>query len=259
MVYGQIFVPNLVFYFSEVPAYLGVWYDVIMKKVTIFSAIHGDEVYGIELYESFIEKYPGLKDWVRLTIGNKKANNKKVRFIDTDMNRAYGVDDVGHEAVEIARVEDELEQFTPDYIFDVHTTRRSSGVFYITDSLNSPKYEICSKLDIDVLIMKHGYVNNSFVGTHHKAVSLEYSLNSISSITTSNFIDGIAELIIGDMRSKILNRRIFELRSIITKEQFNNYSNLKSYDEKPEGTALMVPKDESEMDAEYFGFWCKNL
>jgi len=226
--------------------------------VTIFSAIHGDEVYGIELYKSFIEKYPNLKDWVRLTIGNKKANTKNVRFIDTDMNRAYGIDDAGHEATEISRVEEELDKFSPDYIFDIHTTKRSSGVFYITDSLNSPKDDICSMLDIDVLIMKHGYISNSFVGTHHKSVSLEYSLNSINSTTTTNFIDGLAGLITGTRRSNIFNRRVFELKSTITKEQLAKYSNLNSYDEKPEGIALMVPKDESEMDAEYFGFWCKN-
>lgn len=109
------------------------------KRITVFAAIHGNEIYGVELYNSFIFAYPELSEYVQLVIGNKKAYTQNVRFIDIDMNRAYGVSEESHKAEEIKRASQEISSFEPDYILDIHTTRRSSGVFFITDSLSGVK------------------------------------------------------------------------------------------------------------------------
>ena len=227
------------------------------KKITIFAAIHGDEVYGIELYNSFISAYPELSSYVQLVIGNKAAYAQNIRFIDIDMNRAYGVSQKSHEEDEIKRVSQEIRAFDPDYILDIHTTRRSSGVFFITDSLNDVKKKLCNFLPLDTCVMQGGYIKTSFVGNYPESVSLEYSLNAINPKTTNDFVTGLHRLVTNKTAPHNTNNKKYEVVSIIDKPQYDKYPGLKSYDKKPEGIALMVPKDASEMDAEYYGFWCK--
>lgn len=107
--------------------------------------------------------------------------------------------------------------------------------------------------------MHGGYIKNSFVGNYAKSVSLEYSLNAISPKTTNEFIIGLQQLITSDVTRHNMSSKKYEVTSIISKHEYDKYSGLKSYDTKPEGIALMVPKDAGEMDAEYYGFWCKQL
>lgn len=44
-----------------------------MKKVTILAAMHGDEVYGVQLYNAFVDKFSTMKPFVQLVIGNEPA------------------------------------------------------------------------------------------------------------------------------------------------------------------------------------------
>ncbi len=226
-----------------------------MTKVTIVAAMHGDEVYGVELYEKFIALCPELKSQVQLIIGNEEAYRRKVRFIDADMNRQYQADEGSYESREIKRVDQLIRTFNPDYIIDVHTTRRDSGVFFISDTVNPKRQRIYDMLDIDVCIMQDKVIKQSLIGNYPNAASLEYSLASISDATTTTFVDSLHDLVIGKS-GRSQNKRLFMVTRLITNNEWQKYRGLANYDVKPEGMALMVPKDMSEMDAEYFGFWC---
>lgn len=226
-----------------------------MKRITILAAMHGTETYGIDLYNAFVEAHPVLADHVQLIIGNELAYEKKVRYIDVDMNRHYGQVGTSHESKEIGRVEALLESFAPDYIIDVHTTKRDSGVFFISDEPNDIRRAIFDMLTIDVCVMKDSVVKSSFIGAHGNAVSLEYSLKSISEYTTDTFLSALANLI--EEKPGEGQGTVYNVSKLISKDDWAKYAGIKNYDEKAEGVALMVPVDNSEMDAEYYGFWCK--
>ncbi len=129
-----------------------------MNKVAIIAAMHGNEVYGIKLYELFIRQHPELAQYVRLIIGNKEAYDKNVRFIEANMNRQYNSNKQSHEQNEIARVHSEINEFNPDYIIDIHTTKRDSGIFFISDIPNPMKQRIYDMLD--------KVVNTSLIGRY---------------------------------------------------------------------------------------------
>jgi len=227
-----------------------------MKKLTILAAIHGDETYGIDLYNAFIATYPDLAESVQLIIGNQQAYQEQKRFIDSDMNRHYAEKVVDHENEELTRVEKSLNDFVPDYIIDVHTTRRDSGIFFISDQPNQARQAIYSVLPVDVCIMKDAVITKSFIGHHLNAVSLEYSIHSISERSTAEFVEGLAALLSGQ-EVTTTKSRMYDVTKLISKDEWLNYPGMKNYDIKPEGTALMVPADVSEVDTEYFGFWCQ--
>lgn len=227
------------------------------KRVIILAAIHGDEVYGVELYNKFVVKYPELSKNVSLVIGNRKAYEEKTRFIDIDLNRAFNLKNAEHESIEIKRIEKELKDFNADYIIDIHTTRRDSGIFYISDNLNIAREDICNLLDIDVCIMKDKVIESSFIGNNDKAVSIEYSLKAINKETTEGFINNLNLLITDSNKLRTPKyRKIYKVKRLITRAEYRKYRSLKNHDVKIEGIALMIPKDNSEMDAEYYGFWC---
>lgn len=228
------------------------------KKVTILAAMHGDEVYGIELFKAFVDKYPYLMDYVSLVIGNKKAVAAHTRFIDTDMNRSFGLEANNTETREITRIKRELVAIAPDFIVDVHTTRRDSGIFFITDKMSGVKKELCAFLPYDVCVMKDPVISRSFIGNNEQAVSLEYSLSSVTPRTTDQFVNSLKLLIVGE-KSHQIAQSVYDVRRLITKKEYFSYPSLRNYDEKSEGIALMVPADETEMDAEYFGFWCTKV
>lgn len=125
-----------------------------MKKVTIIAAMHGIETYGIDLCNEFVKTYPELSHNIQLIIGNERAYKDQIRYIDVDMNRHYGSTDSTHESTEIARVENALEQFSPDYIIDIHTTKRDSGVFFISDTPNETRKVLFDMIPIDVCVIK---------------------------------------------------------------------------------------------------------
>ncbi len=220
--------------------------------------MHGDEVYGIELYNAILTKHPELADYISLIVGNERAYSERKRYIDTDMNRSFGLAKESHELQEIARLKTTLRTTKPDYILDIHTTRRDSGNFFISGELNASRIAICSLFNFDVCVMKDPVINTSFIGNNSKAISLEYSLKSIDASTTLNFIENTTKLITqAPLANANTNQTIYEVERLISPDEYSSYSPLVNYEIKNEGTALMVPKDESEMDAEYFGFWCK--
>ena len=113
-------------------------------------------------------------------------------------------------------------------------------------------------LDIDVCIMQDKVLEQSLIGNYSNAVSLEYSLVSISEETTTKFVKSLSELIL-EKTSRAHNKRLYRVSRLINKEEWQKYKGFTNYELKPEGMALMVPKDVSEMDAEYFGFWCTKI
>lgn len=225
-----------------------------MKKVTILAAMHGIETYGIDLYNEFVKTYPELSHNVQLIIGNERAYKDQIRYIDVDMNRHYGSTASTHESTEIARVESALEQFNPDYIIDIHTTKRDSGVFFISDTPNDTRKVLFDMIPIDVCAIKDPVIKKSFIGNHDNAVSLEYSLRSITKQTTTAFVHALANVINEKPNNNI--GTFYDVSRLISKQEWLDYPGLKNHDTKPQGTALMVPADSSEMDAEYYGFWC---
>jgi hypothetical protein len=225
-----------------------------MKRVTILAAMHGIETYGTDLFNEFVKKFPELAENVQLIIGNELAYRNKVRFIDVDMNRHYGNHTPTHESKEIERVEDEIKIFQPDYIIDIHTTKRDSGVFFISDTPNDIRKTIFDMIPVDICVMKDSVIKTSFIGNHNNAVSLEYSLRSITSGTTDAFVNSLAK-VIQEKKNKNIGT-FYDVLKLISKDEWTSYRDLKNYDVKSQGTALMVPADASEMDAEYYGFWC---
>ncbi len=95
------------------------------KTLTICTLIHGNEIGGIEVLLSLLEEIHSKKlipkSNLRLILGNDEAYYEDKRFLESDMNRSFGLDKP--ETREELRAH-ELERFLldTDVLIDIHQT-----------------------------------------------------------------------------------------------------------------------------------------
>jgi succinylglutamate desuccinylase len=101
------------------------------NKILFISSTHGNENFSISVLEELEKEYPKEKygyDWI---IGNPKAVEQNVRFIDTDLNRAApgnAKSDL-YEEKRAAEIIELSKQY--DIVIDIHGTKSDFGIVKI--------------------------------------------------------------------------------------------------------------------------------
>ena len=102
-------------------------------KIAILAATHGNEPLGLNVLraiegKTFKHQYEGF-------IGNPLALEKKVRYVDTDLNRCFGPKGV-KKGIEAKRANEltELIKDKFDFLLDIHTTTSEMGITVILTS-----------------------------------------------------------------------------------------------------------------------------
>ena len=100
----------------------------------IVGAVHGDEIAGAELVNAYAERpSPDPCAWsLRFAVGNPRALAAKRRYIDSDLNRAFGaeVPAIGHEAERAATLKGVFEG--TQVLLDVHQTHCETPALIVT-------------------------------------------------------------------------------------------------------------------------------
>ncbi len=110
------------------------------KTITLCTLVHGNEVGGIEVFFKLLEdirtKRLNPKSNLRMILGNVDAYLEDKRFIETDLNRAFGLTE--HKKKEELRAK-EFEKYLQDtdVLIDIHQTiGPTSTPFYIFEYEN---------------------------------------------------------------------------------------------------------------------------
>lgn len=121
-----------------------------MKKILLVAATHGNETIGIEAIEKLKNK--NLDKYFDVLIGNPKALEKKVRFIDYDLNRAYpGDPNSPIYEKRLANINFETAQ-NYDYIIDLHSTKAADNDFIIIVNQELQKDFPLKLIDLDTVL-----------------------------------------------------------------------------------------------------------
>lgn len=117
-------------------------------KIAIVGGTHGNEPVGIEVVKA-LKSQPletSLHEF-KTFIGNPKAYELKKRFVDSDLNRAFGKngEPKGYEKKRRQELEKELDgKF--DLILDLHTTTTNMGLTLILNNTNPLTQKACCYL-----------------------------------------------------------------------------------------------------------------
>lgn len=107
-------------------------------KIALIGGTHGNEPVGIEVMKLFRQQQKKYKNSYECFWGNPKAFELKKRYVDCDLNRAFGVKGhrVGYEKQRAQELQTEIEGHF-DFSIDLHTTTSNMGLTAILNNTNA--------------------------------------------------------------------------------------------------------------------------
>jgi len=120
-------------------------------KVLIFGGTHGNEwtgIYVVNKYQQYFkEKFPSLE--LDFIFSNPNAHEKKVRFVDEDLNRAFQfLEESRPKSYEHLRAKEIFETIHKEtcFVIDLHTTTSNLGETVIVTQENNFNFTLLNEL-----------------------------------------------------------------------------------------------------------------
>ncbi|NXD68031.1 ACY2 Aspartoacylase, partial [Eolophus roseicapillus] len=141
-----------------------------VRRVAIFGGTHGNELSGVFLVKHWQENGAEIQRTgieVKPFLTNPRAVKKCTRYIDCDLNRVFGSDNLGRPVVEdipyeVRRAQEINHIFGPkgsddayDLIFDLHNTTSNMGDIFKQSPQNALAPERCPVLLIEHPSLKY--------------------------------------------------------------------------------------------------------
>ncbi|WP_226006723.1 succinylglutamate desuccinylase/aspartoacylase domain-containing protein [Natrinema salinisoli] len=120
-------------------------------EVAVVAGVHGDEPCGVRAVERLLDERPTVKRPVKLIIANEEALERRVRFIDEDLNRAFPGDPNAktHEGRLANELVAELEGCLT---FSMHSTQSHADPFAIVNGVSETAKEIVPQLPVTAMV-----------------------------------------------------------------------------------------------------------
>ncbi|GAB3673846.1 M14 family metallopeptidase [Halopiger thermotolerans] len=120
-------------------------------EIAVVAGIHGDEPCGVRAVERLLEERPTVERPVKLIVANEKALERRVRFVDEDLNRAFPGDPDAktHEGALAHRLVEELEGCLT---FSMHSTQSHAEPFAIVNGVGETAEEIVPQLPVAAMV-----------------------------------------------------------------------------------------------------------
>lgn len=139
--------------------------------VAVVGAIHGDEPCGGHAVETLLDESPAVERPVKCIIANERALDRNVRFVDTDLNRAFPGDP---EASEYERrlAADLLAELQGCATLALHATQSTARPFAIGSEIGPLARRVCPRLSIEAVV-EAGPCVDTALGAYVEAVEVE--------------------------------------------------------------------------------------
>jgi succinylglutamate desuccinylase len=149
--------------------------------VAVVAAIHGDEPCGPLAVDELLSNPPAFERPVKFVVANERALDRGVRYLDTDLNRAFPGDEsaASHERRLAARLLAELEGCTT---LALHSTQSYADPFALVDALDPASADLCARLPIDAVVETDAYAGGRLIdypGTVEVECGLQWSETAV--------------------------------------------------------------------------------
>ena len=117
-------------------------------NIALVGGTHGNEPVGLEVMSLFKKSTAKYRNSFTCFWGNPKAYELKKRYVDTDLNRAFGKNQI-RKGYEQSRAEELESQFKDnfDLCIDLHTTTSNMGQTAILNNTHNWTQKICTVLN----------------------------------------------------------------------------------------------------------------
>jgi succinylglutamate desuccinylase len=187
------------------------------SKILFITATHGNEEFSVPVLQELEKKYPKAKfnyDWI---IGNIRALEQKVRFIDTDMNRIAPGNP--NSSLYEERRAFEIVEFSKDYdcVIDIHGSNSNCGICTIISNPTKENIQLAKKIGLknNVIWYSKGSNKKGPINQHVYPPSLELECGPKNETKIHSELFKILEKLITD--SVVNNKQ--EFYSVYGKEE----------------------------------------
>ena len=127
-----------------------------MTKILAIISTHGNELLGPNLLAYMLAKRSKLLENIEFIIANPRAYAKNVRYIESDLNRSYGLGLDTYESQRAKVIEERIRLLKPGLVLDFHTTTTEQPDILITADKDNEVVQrfINSSAVKDVLVVK---------------------------------------------------------------------------------------------------------
>jgi len=135
-------------------------------EVAVVGAIHGDEPCGARAVRRLLDSDPDVERAVRLIVANEAALDAGVRYLDTDLNRAFpgDPDAEAHEDQVAAELLAAVEGCTT---LAIHSTQSSAEPFAVIDSMDEVARAVAPHRPVDVVIQTDAFTEGRLIEHPH--------------------------------------------------------------------------------------------
>lgn len=161
-----------------------------MRRILLVGSQHGDELIGEQLYVVIKDKFAYLLPQVDYVLANPKAYEQKVRYIETDMNRAYTATPVSYEEKQAQSILQTITSNQYDFVLDMHTTTSIQQPCFITGDISETRKGFMRSSNIQhVVVLPKDIARVSLIGAITNSLAVEVSIHDI----TDDFLVSLAQ------------------------------------------------------------------
>ena len=228
-----------------------------MSKILLLGSQHGDELLGEQLYAYIIKNNPEISQFITYLVGNLRAYQKKVRYIESDLNRSYNGGTSTYEERRATRILNYIKKNNFDLVLDLHTTTCLQPPCFIIANITDDNCRFLRSSSIDIIIrMKPAIIASSLIGSYSKAVSIEVSKSLINSCTLMNITKDIKRYI-ENVSTRDTTKNIYEISDFLQKGELSDedIAKLRNFEYSPHGFyPILVGEESYKKQSEYLGF-----
>ncbi|RZV08351.1 succinylglutamate desuccinylase [Natrinema hispanicum] len=193
-------------------------------EIAVVAGVHGDEPCGVRAVERLLDERPTVKRPVKLIVANEKALERRVRFIDEDLNRTFpGAPNAKtHEGQLAAALVNELEGCLT---FSMHSTQSHADPFAIVNGVSETAKSIVPQLPVTAMVETSNFAEGRLFSTVD-TVEVECGLQGSETAAenadrlTRAFLTAV-DALPGDTVRRDLP--VYRLTDVIDKEQADTY------------------------------------
>lgn len=225
-----------------------------MKKVLLLGSQHGNEPLGDYLYSHIVTKRPTLRYYVELAIANPNAQKRRVRYIESDLNRSYNGNKITYEEHRADEILSFIRRGKFSLVLDLHTTTCRQPPCLITKSTDHPFIDYSSVKHI--VHMSHQIVRTSLIGVCEQAISIEVNK---SEAKNELFLDALCDDIERYLMQKpcTVAKQIYTVKDLLLKNNIPlaDIPVLQNFQKSKHGFyPILVGENSYKKQTDYLGF-----
>lgn len=214
------------------------------KNILVVAALHGDETFGLKIIAHLrAANLPGIET----VIAHPEAIAKRKRFLDTDLNRSFGLNSDSREVRIAESIKAQITAGKYDLLLDIHTSHADVGELAILAGQSPQLIAVSELLGIkNAVIMPHTQARHSLIGQFPKiGVSLEYGIGHRSDKLARQVAERIIELSTTGLDHKVSEAiPVFKVLRTISRSEVGDRSLINyKFDKQLGGYPVLSAKD----------------